>query len=55
MKHFITLDAIPDLNNAVQEIRTLKKDAFAFEQLGKHKTLGMLFFNPSLLMVLIFP
>ena len=48
MKHFITLDAIPDLNNAVQEIRTLKKDAFAFEQLGKHKTLGMLFFNPSL-------
>ena len=48
MKHFITLDAIPDLNNAVQEIRTLKKDTFAFEQLGKHKTLGMLFFNPSL-------
>ena len=48
MKHFITLDAIPDLNNAVQEIRTLKKDAFVFEQLGKHKTLGMLFFNPSL-------
>ena len=48
MKHFINFDAIPDLQNAVQEVRSLKKNPFASEQLGKHKTLGMLFFNPSL-------
>jgi N-succinyl-L-ornithine transcarbamylase len=48
MKHFINFDAISDLQNAVQEVRSLKKNPFAYEQLGKHKTLGMLFFNPSL-------
>jgi N-succinyl-L-ornithine transcarbamylase len=48
MKHFINFDAISDLQNAVQEVRSLKKNPFASEQLGKHKTLGMLFFNPSL-------
>jgi len=44
MKHFINFDAISDLQNAVQEVRSLKKNPFASEQLGKHKTLGMLFF-----------
>ncbi|MDC0386933.1 N-acetylornithine carbamoyltransferase [Flavobacteriaceae bacterium] len=48
MKHFINFNAISDLQNAVQEVRSLKKNPFASEQLGKHKTLGMLFFNPSL-------
>ena len=48
MKHFINFDTISDLQNAVQEVRSLKKNPFASEQLGKHKTLGMLFFNPSL-------
>jgi N-succinyl-L-ornithine transcarbamylase len=48
MKNYLNLDDIPNLQNAIEEVITLKKDAFANEHLGKHKTLGMLFFNPSL-------
>ena len=48
MKNYLNLDDIPNLQNAIDEVITLKKDAFANEHLGKHKTLGMLFFNPSL-------
>jgi N-succinyl-L-ornithine transcarbamylase len=48
MKNYLNLDNIPNLQNAIDEVITLKKDAFANEHLGKHKTLGMLFFNPSL-------
>lgn len=42
---------IPDIENPKQlvaEAIQLKKDPFAFETLGKHKTLVMLFFNSSL-------
>ena len=48
MKNYLNLDDIPNLQNAIDEVITLKKDAFANEHLGKHKTLVMLFFNPSL-------
>lgn len=48
MKHFINLDDITNLQTAVKEVIKIKKEAFAFENLGQNKTLGMLFFNPSL-------
>jgi len=48
MKNFLTLDDIPNLEEALNTILDLKKDPFAHEKLGTHKTLGMLFFNPSL-------
>ena len=48
MKHYLTLEDIPNLQQAVDQVIGLKKDAYASEYLGKHKTLGMLFFNPSL-------
>jgi N-succinyl-L-ornithine transcarbamylase len=48
MKHYLTLEDIPNLQQAVDQVIGLKKDAYAGEHLGKHKTLGMLFFNPSL-------
>ena len=48
MKNYLNLDDIPNLQNEIDEVITLKKDAFANEHLGKHKTLVMLFFNPSL-------
>lgn len=48
MKHFINLDAIPNLQTAIDEIIAQKREAYAAEDLGQHKTLGMLFFNPSL-------
>jgi N-succinyl-L-ornithine transcarbamylase len=48
MNNFLTLEDIPNLQEAVNAVLDLKKDPFAFEKMGTHKTLGMLFFNPSL-------
>ena len=48
MKHYLTLNDLPNLETAVAEAIALKKDPFQFEKIGKNKTLGMLFFNPSL-------
>ncbi len=48
MKQFLTINDLPDLNQAVNQGLELKKDPYKFESVGTHKTLGMLFFNPSL-------
>jgi N-succinyl-L-ornithine transcarbamylase len=48
MKQFLTIDDLPDLNQAINQGLELKKDPNKFESIGTHKTLGMLFFNPSL-------
>jgi len=48
MKQFLTLDDLPDLDRAINEGIALKKEPYKWEALGKQKTLGMLFFNPSL-------
>lgn len=48
MKQFLTLDDLPDLNQAINLGLELKKDPYKLESLGTQKTLGMLFFNPSL-------
>ena len=48
MKHYLNLDAIPDLKSAIDEVIDLKKNPYAAQDLGRQKTLGMLFFNPSL-------
>ncbi len=48
MKQFLTLDDLPDLDQAINEGIALKKEPYKWEALGKQKTLGMLFFNPSL-------
>ena len=48
MKHYLNLDAIPNLETAIEEIIDLKNDPYSLEHLGKNKILGMLFFNPSL-------
>ena len=48
MRQFLTLKDLPNLDDAVTEAIALKKNPFQFETLGKKKTLGMLFFNPSL-------
>lgn len=47
MKNYITLDDIEDLQELISEALQLKKENNA-ANLGKGKTLGMLFFNPSL-------
>ncbi len=48
MKKFITVQDVPHPQALVQEAIQLKANPFAFDTLGKHKTLVMLFFNPSL-------
>lgn len=48
MKQYTTIYDITDVPKTIQEAMLLKKNPFAHEALGKHKTLVMLFFNASL-------
>ena len=48
MKKFTTVADIGPLGKAVSEALEIKRDRFAFTDLGKNKTLLMLFFNSSL-------
>lgn len=48
MKHYLTTDDIDSVPKIIEEAIALKKDPYQAEQLGKRKTLGMLFFNSSL-------
>ncbi|MCO6173788.1 N-acetylornithine carbamoyltransferase [Flavobacterium sp. NRK F10] len=48
MKQFISVKDITNLNELVNEALALKKDPFAFETLGKGKTIGLVFLNSSL-------
>ena len=48
MNHFITLADLPDFNQTLDLAMDLKKDPSKLNSLGKGKTLGLLFFNPSL-------
>ncbi|MFZ9056393.1 MAG: N-acetylornithine carbamoyltransferase [Flavobacteriia bacterium] len=48
MNHLITLDDLHDFDQLLKAMQTIQKNPLAHEQLGRHKTLGILFFNPSL-------
>ncbi|HEY6162619.1 MAG TPA: acetylornithine carbamoyltransferase [Bacteroidia bacterium] len=48
MKHFTTVNDVKDVELLVQEAIALKKDPLQFSTLGKNKTLGLIFMNPSL-------
>lgn len=48
MNHFISLNDLPQLDTAVAAAIAMKKNPYGAEDLGRRKTLGMLFFNPSL-------
>jgi len=48
MKHFITLADLPHLAQTLDLAMALKKNPSQWDGLGKGKTLGLLFFNPSL-------
>ena len=48
MKNFITLDDLPNFEECINQAIQLKKNPYSFEDIGKRKTIGMLFFNPSL-------
>jgi N-succinyl-L-ornithine transcarbamylase len=48
MKQFTSVHDVTDINALVEEALRLKKDAYAFQHLGKNKTIGLVFLNPSL-------
>ncbi len=48
MKKFTSVHDVPDPQALVKAAIELKDNPFAYDELGKHKTLVMLFFNPSL-------
>ena len=48
MKHFTSIKQLGDLQEALAEAAALKADPFAHQQLGRNKTLLLVFFNNSL-------
>ena len=48
MRHFTSITQLPDLKAALEEARYVKENPFADQELGRNKTLLMIFFNSSL-------
>ncbi len=48
MTNFINISDVVNLKKMVSEAVLLKENPFRFQELGRQKTLGLLFFNPSL-------
>ena len=48
MKNFITINDLPNFEKCVENSITYKIDPFIHNEIGKNKTIGLLFFNPSL-------
>ena len=48
MKIFSSVNDVNNIDSLVAEALELKKNPFAHQHLGKHKTLGLIFMNPSL-------
>ncbi|MGF7080623.1 acetylornithine carbamoyltransferase [Mucilaginibacter sp. UYCu711] len=48
MKLFSSVNDVTDINALVADALALKKDPYAHQHLGKNKTLGLVFLNPSL-------
>src|SRR6202012_3712636 len=48
MKLFSSVHDVADINVLVTEALKLKKDPYAHQHLGKNKTMGLVFLNPSL-------
>lgn len=48
MKHYLNINDISDLDQIIKEALALKKQPFAYANLGHNKTIVLLFFNASL-------
>ena len=48
MRTFFNVEDLGDLRAALAEAQEVKKNRFAFQELGRNKTLLMIFFNNSL-------
>ncbi|MBU3012597.1 N-acetylornithine carbamoyltransferase [Polaribacter vadi] len=48
MKHYTSINDIENINSWIDEAKEIKANPLANKELGKNKTLGLLFFNSSL-------
>jgi len=48
MKLFSSVNDVTDIDQLVADALKLKQDPYAFQHLGKNRTLGLIFLNPSL-------
>ncbi|TAE03504.1 MAG: N-acetylornithine carbamoyltransferase [Bacteroidetes bacterium] len=48
MKHFTSVQDVKNISDLVLEAQNIKKNPFLHQNLGKNKTLGLIFFNSSL-------
>ena len=48
MKQYLTLNDLSNFDAQVQLAKDIKANPYQFEQVGKRKTLGLLFVNPRL-------
>jgi N-succinyl-L-ornithine transcarbamylase len=48
MRHFTSVNDISDLKKALEVAKDVKKNPFAYQHLGKNKTMVLIFFNSSL-------
>ena len=48
MKNFTSVNDVENVKELLQLAKTVKLNPYNFEAIGKNKTLGLLFFNPSL-------
>ena len=48
MRNFTSVNDVKDIPALIRQAFLLKTDPYAFENLGKRRTLVLLFFNPSL-------
>lgn len=48
MNKFFSISDVPNLKEFIDQAKSIKANPYAFDSLGKHKTLGLIFLNPSL-------
>ena len=48
MRHFTSVYDLPNLTDAIDSAREIKRNPFGFQHLGKNKTMVLIFFNASL-------
>ena len=48
MRHFTSVHDVTNLKKLLEEAVSIKEKPFQYETLGKHRTMGLLFFNSSL-------
>lgn len=48
MKQFTSVNDVEDINQLVQDALALKSNPYSHQDLGKNKTIGLVFLNPSL-------